>query len=154
MEKKMAAAERRIGQLERTEHLNRAGGRPYVNSEPLPEEYLEVTKRDDNGRPTEVRIKEDLKLHAMTYQNRGRAKMAKVMMEKLYTKEERKHRNVNGLRGKAKLDPVKMAAIKETVFQLEPSTKADKELCWSECVKQIDAMNRQIDRHSVNGGKN
>ena len=147
METKMASVENRVRHLENSE------GTPIRNvtaaPPPLPDEYLMVVRRNDQGVPTCVTIKEELKLDVMMYQNKGRPKMAKVLVEKLFTKEERMTKNVNGARGKSKLDPVRMEAIKEAVFLLEPSTRADRDLAWNACVRDIDTMNRGLKRDTT-----
>ena len=61
--------------------------------------------------------------------------------------------NVNGARGKPKLDPVRMEAIKEAVFQLEPSTRADRILAWNASVRDIDTMNRRLGRYTKGNKK-
>ena len=61
--------------------------------------------------------------------------------------------NVNGARRKPKLDPVRMEAIKEAVFQLEPSTRADRILAWNASVRDIDTMNRRLGRYTKENKK-
>ena len=100
MEAKMASVESRVRHLENTE------GTPICSvaaPPPIPKEYIMVMQKNDQSVPTCVTIKEELKLDVMIYQNKGRPKMAKFLVEKLFTKEERMTRNINGARGKPSL---------------------------------------------------
>lgn len=74
----------------------------------------------------------------------GRERVARVMMADLYTDEERRTSNCRGLAGKPALDPLRMIAIHEAVFMLMPCQSDIKDTAWSDCMRSIDAFNREF----------
>ena len=74
----------------------------------------------------------------------GREKVARVMMADLYTDEERRSSNCRGLAGKPALDPLRMTAIHEAVFMLMPCQSEAKDRAWCDCMRSIDAFNREF----------
>jgi len=55
--------------------------------------------------------------------------------------------NVNGKKGKNKLNPDMVSAIKVATFRMYPlGTSEDEETAWRACRKAIDAAGRQLYR--------
>ena len=56
--------------------------------------------------------------------------------------------NVSGVKGKAVLDPVKVAFIKKVTFQQYPlkSEESEKKV-WKRCVTSIDEVNRRLNQN-------
>ena len=69
---------------------------------------------------------------------------ASELVREVFTKEERISSNVNGLKGKTRLDPNKMELVKSLTFVLRPAKPGEngEEVWRKECVKAIDASNR------------
>ena len=64
-----------------------------------------------------------------------------------FTEDERITRNVRGKNNKLKLSPRRIQRIYDAAFQMYPvSSKENEKNAWSECVKAIDGVNRQLKR--------
>ena len=78
----------------------------------------------------------------------SRKHFSSMIVRAIFTEEERATSNVSG-RKKAKLDPHRIAFVKQKVFQMYPmlaGESADK--AWAECVVAIDEANRRLNRKS------
>ena len=67
---------------------------------------------------------------------------------RIISEEERMACNVNGAKGKAALDPVKVAFIKKITFQqfLLKSDELERKT-WKNCVTAIDEVNRRLNQN-------
>ena len=76
----------------------------------------------------------------------SRKHFSSLIVRAIFTEEERSTSNVSG-RKKSKLDPHRIAFVKQKAFQMYPmlaGEKADK--AWAECVVAIDELNRRLNR--------
>ena len=78
----------------------------------------------------------------------SRRNLAVNIMRKIFTEEERSSSNVRGTLGKKKLDPHKIAIIKDLTFRAWPleSKELNQMAAWKICVTAIDEANRRLNR--------
>ena len=81
-----------------------------------------------------------------------REKLAKELIKMLYTEEERMTMNCNGI-NKPKLDPVRMDAVKETVFDMRMCPLSERRAAWKRCVTVVDTFNRDFKRRKEKEAK-
>ncbi len=74
-----------------------------------------------------------------------RERLAKVLVDSLFTQEERVTCNCRGI-GKEPLDPVRLKAVEEAVFTIKPCAPSQRLKAWSDCTKSIDQHNRDLKR--------
>ena len=55
--------------------------------------------------------------------------------------------NVSGVKGKAVLDPVKVAFIKVTFQQYPLKSDESEKKAWKKCVTSIDEVNRRLNQN-------
>ena len=73
-----------------------------------------------------------------------RRSLAAAMVNELFNTETRINSNVRG-RGKAKLDPRKIAYVKEKCFSLFPSVRdANAKKDWDDCIISTDDKGREL----------
>ena len=69
------------------------------------------------------------------------------LMRQLFIENEWKVSNVNGRMGKKKLDPQRIAYIRNAAFHEFPLTGAEREIeAWSRCIKAMDESARCLNR--------
>ena len=79
------------------------------------------------------------------YVSSSRRNFSANLNHKLFTMDERKMSNVNGVLGKSKLDPVRVQYIRKVTFQIYPVTSKESEAVeWSSCISAIDEVNRRL----------
>lgn len=81
--------------------------------------------------------------------SKSRGNFSALLVQKLYTKDERVVSNVMGTRGKRQLSPTRMAAVRRLSFSLYPvGDEREEDTVWKkECVKAIDSKNRKVRTH-------
>ena len=80
-------------------------------------------------------------------QSCSRSNFCSNMVRRLYSVEERKRSNVRGKLGKSKLDPSRLAIVRQTAFQVYPlATGEREETVWRHCIKAIDESCRRLNR--------
>ena len=69
-----------------------------------------------------------------------------TLSTQIFTDEERSTSNVSG-RNKTKLDPTRIAYVKQTTFEMWPLKQGeDMKRAWADCVVSIDEANRRLNR--------
>ena len=81
-----------------------------------------------------------------------REKLAKELIKILFTEEERISMNCNGI-NKPKLDPVRMDAVKEAVFDIQMCPLSERRAAWKKCVTVIDSFDRDFKRRKEKEAK-
>ncbi|XP_072025631.1 uncharacterized protein [Amphiura filiformis] len=115
---------------------------------PLPfNAHLTVAEVDENGRVVRVELTEELHEDVLLLVEQGREAMSRFLVRSLFTVEERLERNCTGRSGKRCLDPVRLDAIKLTVFAVIPCARAERITAWKSCIRSIDSMNRNLKHH-------
>nr|XP_054765766.1 protein RRP5 homolog [Lytechinus pictus] len=71
--------------------------------------------------------------------------IARRLVNMLFMDEERIHKNVSG-RKSEKMDPKRMAAVYEAVFDVCPVKPEEKTNIWKHCITGIDTQNRNLKR--------
>ena len=102
----------------------------------------------NTGRIVSVVFTDELHEWALSMVEDGHAGLARELVRKLFTIEERMTSNCRGLVKKKRLDVLRFNAIKEEVFSILPCASADRNKLWNICIKSIDAMNRDLARRT------
>ena len=85
----------------------------------------------------------------------SRPNFARILAEKFFTEEVRVSSNVNGQRGKKKLDPDIVSAIRVASLRMWPLKSTENEhIAWQQCVKAIDEYGRRIIRRTKGDKEN
>ena len=118
------------------ETLLTAGGGEVNNSlsmEPVTPEVEDITPNERNQSTPEM---QDL-----MWQN-----LATTLVRTVYSEKERETSNVNGRRGKKRLDPIRMSIVRQLTYTLKPLKPGESEDDddWKKsCTKAIDSANRK-----------
>ena len=98
----------------------------------------------DSGEVLRIPLDSDV-LMKIRYVSSSRRNFSANSNCKTFTEDERKVSNVNGVFGKSKLDPGKVAYIKKVTCQIYPlSSKESEPTEWSNCISTIDKVNRRL----------
>ena len=88
-----------------------------------------------------------INLNEIRLNSRSRMNFTVQLMRQLFSENERKVSNVNGKMGKKKLDPQRIAYIRNAAFHVFPLTGAERETeAWSRCIKAMDESSRRLNR--------
>ncbi|CAF0912781.1 unnamed protein product [Brachionus calyciflorus] len=81
--------------------------------------------------------------------SKSRGNFSALLVQKMYSKDERVVSNVMGTRGKRQLSPHRMTVVRRLSFCMYPvNDDREEELVWKkECVKAIDSKNRKVRTH-------
>lgn len=71
------------------------------------------------------------------------------LLREFFRPEELIGRNISGVRGKDRVDPARIAVIKDIVFKIYRTSPSDKELLWRYCHKAMDSFLRKMQRPIV-----
>ena len=97
---------------------------------------------NDDAEPSDdlVRFCVETKLKNVSVTN-----FATILVERLFTEEERYNRNCRGggIRKKEALDPVKLNLVKNLVFSYYTVPLSDQDKTWCKCIKAIDEKLRR-----------
>ncbi len=107
---------------------------------------LDVVQKNADGSASKAKIKPDLLKTYQYLKQEGRTRMAKAIMADLFTIEERVTSNCRGSLGKPPLDPIRLEAVRQAVFELLPCEESQMEAVWCSCVTCIDTANRGLKR--------
>ena len=66
------------------------------------------------------------------------------LLKNMFKTYELKGRNINGLRGKEPVDPVRVAKIKQYVQKFYPGSPYEQESIWRDCRKAMDSFLRKL----------
>ena len=70
------------------------------------------------------------------------------MVRRLYTAEEQKSSNARGKLRKLQLDPVRLAIVHHSAFEMYPSATGENEDgTWRQCIKAIDEVCRGLNQY-------
>ena len=100
--------------------------------EPVTPEVEDITPNERNQSTPEM---QDL-----MWQN-----LATTLVRTVYSEKERETSNVNGRRGKKRLDPIRMSIVRQLTYTLKPLKPGESEDDdWKKsCTKAIDSANRK-----------
>lgn len=92
---------------------------------------------------------DDAEIRRIFSTSKSRGNFSALLVQKLYSKDERVVSNVMGTRGKRQLSPSRMNAVRRLSFSLYPvGDEREEETVWKkECVKAIDSKNRKVRTH-------
>ena len=111
---------------------------------------LEMAKITEKTLPDDLNLPisrdELISLHA---RSNSTMNFAVRLLRELFTREELIGRNLSGVRGKDRVDPARVAIIKEIVFKIYRTSPSDKELLWRYCHKAMDSYLRKMQRPIV-----
>ena len=78
----------------------------------------------------------------------SRSNVCANMVHHLYSIEERKTSNVRGKLGKHALDPVRLAIVHRSAFEVYPlATGEQEDMMWHQRIKSIDEVCRRLNRY-------
>ena len=111
---------------------------------------LEMAKITEQTLPDDLNlpISRD-ELIALQAKSTSTMNFAVRLLRELFTREELIGRNISGVRGKDRVDPARIAIIKEIVFKIYRTSPSDKELLWRYCHKAMDSFLRKMQRPIV-----
>ena len=128
----------------------------FVLSNPLPGMTASQRIRLEMAKITEQTLPDDLNLPisrdeliALQAKSTSTMNFAVRLLRELFTREELIGRNISGVRGKDRVDPARIAIIKEIVFKIYRTSASDKELLWKYCHKAMDSFLRKMQRPIV-----
>ena len=128
----------------------------FVLSNPLPGMTASQRIRLEMAKITEQTLPDDLNLPisrdeliALQAKSTSTMNFAVRLLRELFTREELIGRNISGVRGKERVDPARIAIIKEIVFKIYRTSASDKELLWKYCHKAMDSFLRKMQRPIV-----
>ena len=128
----------------------------FVLSNSLPGMTASQRIRLEMAKITEQTLPDDLNLpisrdDLISLQAKSTSTMnfAVRLLRELFTREELIGRNISGVRGKDRVDPARIAIIKEIVFKIYRTSASDKELLWRYCHKAMDSFLRKMQRPIV-----
>ena len=128
----------------------------FVLSNSLPGMTASQRIRLEMAKITEQTLPDDLNLPisrdeliALQAKSTSTMNFAVRLLRELFTREELIGRNISGVRGKDRVDPVRIAMIKEIVFKIYRTSPSDKELLWRYCHKAMDSFLRKMQRPVV-----
>ena len=82
-------------------------------------------------------------LQKISYQSSSIPNMAKRLVERLFTPDERNNCNCSGAKGKGKLDPLKLAKVKQSIFEMHTMSAVEEEITWRKCKEAINEAGRR-----------
>ncbi|XP_033126361.1 uncharacterized protein LOC117124288 [Anneissia japonica] len=91
----------------------------------------------------ESSIPEHIRIKIVRF-SENRLKVARLLVQHLFTVEERLSSNISGKMGAHRLDPVRMEIVKRETFNISPSPAGKRERHWRACQKSIDAARRHM----------
>ena len=125
----------------------------FVLSNSLPGMTASQRIRLEMAKITEQTLPDDLNLPisrdeliALQAKSTSTMNFAVRLLRELFTREELIGRNISGVRGKDRVDPTRIALIKEIVFKIYRTSPSDKELLWRYCHKAMDSFLRKMQR--------
>ena len=128
----------------------------FVLSNSLPGMTASQRIRLEMAKITEQTLPDDLNLPisrdeliALQAKSTSTMNFAVRLLRELFTREELIGRNISGVRGKDRVDPARIAVIKEIVFKIYRTSASDKELLWRYCHKAMDSFLRKMQRPIV-----
>jgi len=128
----------------------------FVLSNSLPGMTASQRIRLEMAKITEQTLPDDLNLPisrdeliALQAKSTSTMNFAVRLLRELFTREELIGRNISGVRGKDRVDPARIAIIKEIVFKIYRTSPSDKELLWRYCHKAMDSFLRKMQRPIV-----
>lgn len=128
----------------------------FVLSNSLPGMTASQRIRLEMAKITEQTLPDDLNLPisrddliALQAKSTSTMNFAVRLLRELFTREELIGRNISGVRGKNRVDPARIAIIKEIVFKIYRTSPSDKELLWRYCHKAMDSFLRKMQRPIV-----
>ncbi len=114
----------------------------HVCSLPQSNAY-EVTERDEDDFATKTEISKRKKADLLRSRHKGdKAAMARHLVQVMFTEDEMCNSNCNGEKNKRALDPVRLAAIREVIFDIAPSAPSDEDFVWKNIKRNIDTSLR------------
>ena len=123
---------------------------PLPGMSPRQRIRLEMAKITEKTLPDDLNLPisrdEIISLHA---RSNSTMNFAVRLLRELFTRDELLGRNLSGARGKDRVDPARVAIIKQIVFKIYQTSPSDKELLWRYCHKAMDSYLRKMQRPIV-----
>ena len=104
-----------------------------------------ISSQSSASQPTTFQEQPDtpLDLASIKTQSSSHMNFTVRLLKILFEPHELAGKNVQGMRGKAKLNPEKIAKIKKHVFEYFPCSPSEVERQWRDCRKSIDSYIRK-----------
>ena len=94
------------------------------------------------SQPTAYHVPHE-ELFTLKNRSRSRANFAVLLLKRLFEPSELEGRNIAGVRGKEKVNPVKVSQIKEIVNSFFPTSASEEVSSWRECRRAMDEFLRR-----------